>query len=174
LGTQPANFLTNPTPLTNDPDRFVMTTTSAATDYPAPCLVTGRPCTDIPNTVSRSHDIGAIFKFKLTKNVMPKLEYRYQQFDSRDYQTTAMTPFMGCVATTGVPANPGPPPSPSIAATVAPGCPVVGPTTASSIPSPFYPFALVGDTGAARYYFLGVDQPSYRGHYFAATIEYHF
>ena len=41
-------------------------------------------------------------------------------------------------------------------------------------PSPFYPFFLVGDTSAARYLFLGADQPSYRAHYLAATVEYHF
>ncbi len=164
LGTQPANFLTNPTPRDPAPlaqiDRFVMTTTSAATDY--------------PELVNRSHEFTVTFKFKLKNNILPKLEYRYQQFDYQDYQTSPMTPYVGCVATTGVPAAGGPSGSPSIAATNAPGCPVLGPTTASSIPSPFYPFMVVGDTGAARYYFLGVDQPSYKAHHFSASIEYRF
>jgi hypothetical protein len=165
LGTQPADFLTQPTPrLPALPvlpeDRFMMTTTSAATDY--------------PDTVNRSHEVVVTFKFKLRKNILPKLEYRYQQFDYKDYQTSPMTPYMGCVATTGVPAAGGATGSPSIAATNAPGCTVLGPTTASSIPSPFYPYFVVGDTGAARYYYLGVDQPSYKAHNFSASIEYRF
>ena len=165
LGTQPANFLTQPT--TRLPalpvlpqDRFMMTTTSAATDYPP--------------TVNRSHEVTIIFKYKLKKNIMPKVEYTFQQYDYKDYQTSPMTPFMGCVATSGVPAAGGPTGSPSISATAAPGCPVIGPTPASSIPSPFYPFFVVGDTSAARYYFLGVDQPSYRTHRIAASIQYTF
>ena len=68
----------------------------------------------------------------------------------------------------------GPGGSPSIGATAAPGCPVFGPTTASSIPSEFYPGSLVGDTGAARFFFLGVDKPSYRTHRIAASIVYTF
>ena len=157
LGTQPANFLTNPAPLTNSPDRFRMTTTDSATDY--------------PETVHRSHEIAAIVTFKLTKNIMPKFEYRYQQFDNKDYQTSPMTQYMGCVATTGVAAVPG---SPSIAAIPAPGCPTFGPTAASSLPSSFYPYFLVGDTSAARYLFLGVDQPSFRAHIVAASVIYQF
>jgi hypothetical protein len=124
-------------------DKFLLTKTNAAVDY--------------PETVSRNHEFVAIFKYKLTTHLMPKIEYRYQQFDSRDYQTTAMTPYMGCV-------SPLPPGNP------VPGCtsPLLG------TPSPYYPFFLVGDPSAARYLFLGADQPSYRAHYLAATLEYHF
>jgi hypothetical protein len=32
----------------------------------------------------------------------------------------------------------------------------------------------VGDTSAARYLFMGVDQPSYRAHILMATLEYRF
>jgi hypothetical protein len=32
----------------------------------------------------------------------------------------------------------------------------------------------VGDPSAARYLFMGVDQPSYRAQYLAATLEYSF
>jgi MtrB/PioB family decaheme-associated outer membrane protein len=169
LGTQPANFLTQPTRTdgtdTGVPpeDRFVMTTTSAATDY--------------PETVNRSHQVTVIFKYKLKHNIMPRVEYTFQQYDYKDYQTSPMTPYMGCVATTGVPATGGGGAAggtPSIAATNAPGCPVLGPTTASSISSPFYPYFVVGDTGAARYFYLGADQPSYRTHRIAASIQYTF
>jgi hypothetical protein len=166
LGTQPANFLTQPTRRDGTDtgvapeDRFVMTTTSAATDY--------------PQTFNRAHEATIIIKYKLRNNIMPKLEYTYQQVDDKDFQTGAMTPYMGCVATTGVPAAGGPGGSPSIGATVAPGCPVFGPTAASSIPSEFYPGFLVGDTGAARYFFLGADKPSYRTHRIAASIQYTF
>jgi MtrB/PioB family decaheme-associated outer membrane protein len=129
--------------ITTGPDKFLLTGTNAAVDY--------------PETVSRNHEVVAIFKYKLTKNLTPRIEYRYQQFDSRDYQTTPMTPYMGCVSPL--------PPSPPV-----PGCtsPLLG------TPSPFYPFFLVGDTSAARYLFLGADQPSYRAHYLAATVEYRF
>jgi len=132
----------DPTLLTG-PDKFLLIGTNAAVDY--------------PETVSRSHQAVAIFRYKLTKNLTSKVEYRYQQFDSKDYQTSAMTPYMGCVS----PLPPGAP---------VPGCtsPLLG------TPSPFYPYFLVGDTSAARYLFLGADQPSYRAHYLAATVEYHF
>ena len=85
-----------------------------------------------------------------------------------------MTPYMGCVATTGVPAAGGPGGSPSVSATTAPGCPVIGPTPASSIPSEFYPGSVVGDTSAARFFFLGVDKPSYRTHRIAVSLVYTF
>jgi hypothetical protein len=129
--------------ITTGPDTFKLFGTNAAVPY--------------PETVSRNHEVVAIFRYKLTKNITPKIEYRYQQWDNRDYQTTAMTPYMGCVSPL--------PPSPPI-----PGCtsPVLG------TPSPFYPFFVVGDPSAARYLFMGVDQPSYRAHYVAGTLEYSF
>src|SRR5262249_38750333 len=52
---------------------------------------------DYPQTATRIRDVAAIFKFKLTSNLMPKLGYRYQQFDNRDYQTSPMAPYMGCL-----------------------------------------------------------------------------
>ncbi|MBZ5527325.1 MAG: MtrB/PioB family outer membrane beta-barrel protein [Acidobacteriia bacterium] len=163
LGTQPANFLTSPTPVDPTPlalaDRFMLTTTNAAVDY--------------PETVNRSHEFTVMFRYKLTDRLTPKFEYRYQQWDYKDYQTSAMTQYMGCVATTGVPAVLVPQ-TPSVSATVAPGCPSVGPTAASSISSPYYPYFVVGDPSAARYLFLGVDQPSYKAHYVSFTLEYRF
>jgi len=129
--------------ITTGPDKFLLTGTNAAVPY--------------PETVSRNHEVVAILKYKLRPNLTPKLDYRYQQWDNRDYQTSAMTPYMGCVSPL--------PPSPAV-----PGCtsPVLG------TPSPYYPFFLVGDPSAARYLFMGVDQPSYRAHYIAATLEYSF
>lgn len=133
--------LGDPTLLTG-PDKFLLTGTNAAVNY--------------PETTSRNHELATIFKYKLTKNLTPKFEYRYTQFDSQDYQTTPMTPYMGCVS--------------GLTGTPVPGCtnPLIG------TPSPFYPFFVVGDTSAARYLFLGADQPSYHAHYLAATIEYSF
>ncbi len=128
--------------LTSGPNKFVLTGTNAAVDY--------------PETTSRAHEVTAVFRFKLTKNVMPKLEYRFQQFDNRDYQTSPMTPYMGCVS--------------ALTGAAVPGCP----SPLIGAPSAFYPYFVVGDTSAARYLFLGVDQPSYRAHYVAATLEYHF
>jgi len=129
--------------ITTGPDKFLLIGTNAAVPY--------------PETVSRNHEVVAIFRYKLTKNVTPKFEYRYQQWDNRDYQTSAMTPYMGCVS--------GLPPAAPV-----PGCtsPVLG------TPSPYYPFFVVGDPSAARYLFMGVDQPSYHAHYIAGTLEYSF
>jgi MtrB/PioB family decaheme-associated outer membrane protein len=129
--------------ITTGPDKFLLIGTNAAVPY--------------PETVSRNHEVVAIFRYKLRPNLTPKIEYRYQQWDNRDYQTSAMTPYMGCVS----PLPPAPP---------VPGCssPLLG------TPSPYYPFFVVGDTSAARYLFMGVDQPSFRAHYIAGTLEYSF
>jgi len=148
-----STYLGNPT-ITTGANAFILVGTSAATDY--------------PETVTRQHEVVAIFKYKLTKNLVPKFEFRYQQFDNKDYQTSPMSQYMGCA-------------SASLAAPVA-GCPVaVVSSTTSPTPilspngaSPFYPYFQVGDPSAARYLFLGVDQPSYRAYYVSATMEYHF
>ena len=147
-----SRFLGDSTRLTaGDPDKFVLLGTSAAVSY--------------PDTTTRIHELTAVFKFKLTANLMPKLEYRYQQFDNKDYQTSPMTPYMGCISpATGTLVN---------------GCPVRQLTGSTSpnptfTSSPFYPYSVVGDTSSARYIFLGVDQPSYRVHIISATLEYRF
>ena len=67
-----------------NPNAFLLTGTNAATPY--------------PETVDRYHEVGIVFKYKLTDRLTPKIEYRYQQWDNRDYQTTVMTPYMGCVS----------------------------------------------------------------------------
>jgi hypothetical protein len=132
--------------ITSGPNQFTLTGTSTPQDY--------------PETTTRIHEGVVVFKYKLTKNLMPKFEYRYQQFDNRDYQTSPMTPYMGCIGAGSV--------------VVQPPCVNVGPTVASKVPSPYYPYFVVGDTAAARYLFLGADQPSYRANVFTGTIEYHF
>jgi MtrB/PioB family decaheme-associated outer membrane protein len=138
---------------TND---FLLTGTNAAVDY--------------PENVNRSHEFVVVFKYKLTERLSPKLEYRYQQWDYKDYQTSPMTQYMGCVS----PIPNGPPPAPN----AVPGCPIPLLTSNTpapvGVPSPFYPYFTVGDTSAARYLFLGVDQPSYHAHTIIATLEYRF
>ena len=132
--------------ITTGPDRFVLTGTSAPENY--------------PQVTTRLHEVVGVLKFKITENLLPKIEYRYQQYDNRDYQTSPMTPYMGCVgAGTIVVSSP---------------CVNLGATVAGKVPSPFYPGFVVGDTAAARYLFLGADQPSYRAHVITATLEYHF
>src|SRR5205823_1205844 len=69
--------------ITTGPNQFVLTGGSATENY--------------PQTTTRIHELAAVFKFKLTANLTPRFEYRLQQFDNRDYQTTPMTPYMGCV-----------------------------------------------------------------------------
>ncbi|HXC49136.1 MAG TPA: MtrB/PioB family outer membrane beta-barrel protein [Candidatus Sulfotelmatobacter sp.] len=151
-GNVNSQFLGDPTILTGA-NAFQLTGTNAAAPY--------------PETVNRSHEVGVIFKYKLTERLTPKVEYRYQQWDNRDYQTTVMTPYMGCV-------SPPPPGAP------VPGCtnPILNsatsPTPVPGAASPFYPGFVVGDPSAARYLFLGVDQPSYHAHTVMATLEYRF
>jgi len=142
-------------PIANDPDRFMLVGTNSATDY--------------PETVNRSHEFTVMFRYKLTDHVTPKFEYRYQQWDYKDYQTSAMTQYMGCVS----PIPNGPPVTNSVV-----GCttPILDSNTASpsGTASPYYPYFVVGDTSAARYLFLGVDQPSYKAHYVSFSLEYRF
>jgi MtrB/PioB family decaheme-associated outer membrane protein len=154
-----SRFLGDPTRLTTgDADKFVLVGTSAGVSY--------------PESVTRIHEVTAVFKYKLTERLMPKVEYRFQQFDNRDYQTSVMTPYMGCVS----PIPNGPPVTNSVI-----GCPaqqliVINATDPNPTftPSSFYPGFVVGDTSSARFLFLGVDQPSYRVHTLTATLEYHF
>jgi hypothetical protein len=133
--------------------RFLLVGTTAATSY--------------PESVSRTHEVVAVFKYKLTRNITPKVEFRYQQFDNKDFQTSPMTQYMGCM---------------SSATTPVPGCPIqtINSTTSPTPilspngPNSSYPYFQVGDTSAARYLFLGVDQPSYRAYSVSATVEFHF
>jgi len=142
--------------ITSGTNQFLLTGTNAAVDY--------------PETVNRNHEFVVVAKYKLTERLSPKLEYRYQQWDYKDYQTSPMTQYMGCVS----PIPNGPPPPPN----AVPGCatPLLTSNTPNpvGVPSPFYPYFVVGDTSAARYLFLGVDQPSYHAHTIIATLEYRF
>jgi MtrB/PioB family decaheme-associated outer membrane protein len=146
-------FLTAAGAAPNDPNRFQLVGTNAAVDY--------------PETVNRTHEVAAVFRYKLTEHFTPRFEYRYQQWDNRDYQTTVITPYMGCVSA-------APPSAPVF------GCatPILNsstsPTPLPGGPSPFYPGFVVGDPSSARYLFLGVDQPSYHAHTIMATLEYRF
>jgi Protein of unknown function (DUF3374). len=147
--------LGDPTNTTPGPNQFLLTGTNAAVNY--------------PETVNRNHEVDVIFKYKLTEHLSPKIEYRYQQWDYKDYQTSPMTQYMGCVS----PIPNGPPVTNAV-----PGCttPILTSNTAAptGVGSPFYPYFVVGDTSSARYLFLGVDQPSYHAHTVIATLEFHF
>ena len=154
-GNVDQRYLGDPS-ITTGANAFQLNGTNSATPY--------------PETVDRYHEVGIVFKYKLTERLTPKIEYRYQQWDNRDYQTTVMTPYMGCVS----PIPNGPPVTNSV-----PGCtaPILATNTPSPLPgavSPFYPGFVVGDPSAARYLFLGVDQPSYHAHIVSATLEYRF
>jgi len=151
-GNVDSHFLGDPTILAGA-NAFLLTGTNAATPY--------------PETVDRSHEVGVILKYKLTDRLTPRLEYRYQQWDSRDYQTTVMTPYMGCV-------SPAPPSAPVAGCTSPILNSSTSPTPLPGAASLFYPGFVVGDPSAARYLFLGVDQPSYHAHIITATLEYRF
>jgi MtrB/PioB family decaheme-associated outer membrane protein len=147
--------LGDPTVTAPGPNQFTLTGTNAATPY--------------PQTVNRTHELAVVLKYKLTSSFTPRLEYRYQQWDNRDYQTTVMTPYMGCVS----PIPNGPPVTNAVA-----GCttPILTTNTVNPLPvaGPFYPGFIVGDPSSARYLFLGADQPSYHAHTIIATLEYRF
>ena len=144
--------LGDPTILTGA-NQFQLIGTNAAVDY--------------PETVNRLHDFSVILKYRITDRLSPRIEYHYQQWDNRDYQTSEITQYMGCVSS--------PPPAAPVA-----GCttPILNSSTSPApLPgatSPFYPGFVVGDPSAARYLFLGVDQPSYHAHTLLATLEYRF
>jgi hypothetical protein len=151
-GNVNSQFLGDPTILTGA-NAFQLVGTNAAVPY--------------PETVNRSHEVGVIFKYKLTERLTPRIEYRYEQWDNRDYQTTVMTPYMGCV-------SPAPPGAPVLGCTSPILNSASSPTPVPGAGSPFYPGFVVGDPSAARYLFLGVDQPSYHAHTIMATLEYRF
>jgi MtrB/PioB family decaheme-associated outer membrane protein len=141
--------------VTTGANAFLLTGTNAAVNY--------------PETVNRNHEVAVIFRYKITENLIPKIEYHYQQWDYKDYQTSPMTEYMGCVS----PIPNGPPVNNSV-----PGCatPILTGNTVNpvGVASPFYQYFVVGDPSAARYLFLGVDQPSYHAHTVVATLEYRF
>ncbi len=93
-----------------------------------------------PQNVNRVHEVGAIVRFKLTNNIVPKFQYIFQQNDFNDWQTQ-VNPY----TFTGLPY--------SFAS------PVTDPNGVSAL---------------HKMLLLGADQPSYRAHIFAATLEYHF
>ena len=151
-GTVDSRYLGDPTILAGA-NQFLLTGTNAALDY--------------PETVDRMHEVAVVFKYKLTNNLTPKLEYHYQQWDNRDYQTTPMTPYMGCVSA-------APPAAPVAGCTTPILNSSTSPTPSPGGASPYYPYFVVGDPSSARYMFLGVDQPSYHAHIILATLEYRF
>src|SRR5262249_50547852 len=48
-------------------------------------LTSGSTPENYPQTTTRIHEVAAVFKYKLRPSLTPKFEYRYQQFDNRDY-----------------------------------------------------------------------------------------
>jgi len=144
--------LGDPTIVTG-PDTFLLTGTNAAVDY--------------PQTVNRLHDVAVILKYRVTEKFAPRIEYHYQQWDNKDYQTSPMTQYMGCVSA-------APPATPVAGCTTPILNSGTSPAPTPGAASPFYPYFVVGDPSSARYLFLGADQPSYHAHTLMATLEYRF
>src|SRR5258707_12744965 len=115
-------------------------------------LVVTTAATNYPKTFSRTDDVVSVFKYKPPRNIMPKVEFRYQQFDNKAFQTSPMTQYGGCMS-----------PAPTSAAV--PGCPIniidsttsPTPTLSPNGPTSFYPYFQVGDTSAARYLKIRVE-----------------
>jgi len=78
-----------------------------------------------------------------------------------------MAPYMGCVSS-------APPTAPVLGCTSPILNRATSPSPTRGAANPFYPGFVVGDPSAARYLFLGVDQPSYHAHIVMATLEYRF
>jgi hypothetical protein len=53
-----------------------------------------------PQNVNRVHEVGAIARFKLTQNLVPKFQYIFRQFANTDWQTGVINPysFVGATA----------------------------------------------------------------------------
>jgi predicted porin len=49
---------------------------------------------DYPETGARYHTVTGAARYKLTKNVFCRAEYRYERYDQADFQTAVMTPYM--------------------------------------------------------------------------------
>jgi hypothetical protein len=46
-----------------------------------------------PQYVNRIHEVGAIARFKLTQNLIPKFQYIFRQYANNDWQTGAVNPY---------------------------------------------------------------------------------
>ncbi len=100
---------------------------------------------NFPEAVSRMHQVVAQVRFKLTNNLIPKFEYRFEKFDDLNYQT-ASNPQLTNPLAGGL--------NPYMYGGLA-----IDPNSV---------------TGTNKYLFLGADTPSYHAHIFAATLEYRF
>jgi len=98
-----------------------------------------------PEAVTRLHQVVAQVKFKISKSLTPKFEYRFEKFSDLNYQT-ASNPQLANPYAGGL--NP-----------YMYGGPSIDPNSV---------------TGTNKYLFLGADTPSYHAHIFAATLEYRF
>ncbi len=48
---------------------------------------------NFPDTSSKLHELDAIARFRLTNNIVPKFQYRFQRFEYSDFQTSVMNPY---------------------------------------------------------------------------------
>jgi hypothetical protein len=48
---------------------------------------------NFPENFTRLHEVRAIAKFKLTDELVPRFEYRYERFKTQDFQTSVMNPY---------------------------------------------------------------------------------
>jgi hypothetical protein len=53
-----------------------------------------------PQDVNRIHEVGAVAKFRLTDNLVPKFQYTFRQYANNDWQTGVINPlsFVGTAA----------------------------------------------------------------------------
>jgi hypothetical protein len=98
-----------------------------------------------PESITRLHQVVAQVRFKISKSLTPKFEYRFEKFDDLNFQTASNPQFADPYAG-GL--------NPYMYAG-----PAIDPN---------------GVTGTQKYLFLGADTPSYHAHIFAATLEYRF
>lgn len=76
---------------TGSPARAWTATTGAVTT--AGTLASPALTWSYPQNVNRIHETGAVVKFKLTNNLVPKFQYIFRQYANNDWQTGVMNPY---------------------------------------------------------------------------------
>jgi MtrB/PioB family decaheme-associated outer membrane protein len=78
--------------LSDNPTMNVTNVTTGALVTPA--LAGGPGYYNYPSTTNRLHQVVTSVKFTLTKNISPRIEYRFERYDQHDWQSDIMLPYM--------------------------------------------------------------------------------
>ncbi len=78
--------------LSDSPTMNINNVTTGALVTPA--LAGGSGYYNYPSTTNRLHQVVTSVKFAITKNITPKIEYRFERYDQHDWQSDIMLPYM--------------------------------------------------------------------------------